>query len=105
MIDIALYVSYGLIIVAVLGAVLFPLINSLGDPGSLIKTGAGLVGLLAIFFIAYAIASDEVYPWYAEFDVDASLSKWIGGAVITMYILIILAVFSIIITEVSKLFR
>jgi hypothetical protein len=104
LVDIALYLSYGLIIVAALGATILPLINSLGDPGSLIKTGAGIIGLLVIFFIAYAIAGNEVTPLYATHGVNASLSKWVGGALITMYVLFIIALLSIIITEVSKLF-
>lgn len=104
-IDIALYISYGLIIVAALGAIVLPLINSLGDPGSLIKTGAGVILLVVIFFIGYALASNEVTPGYANFGVDATLSKWIGGAIITMYALIIIAIVSIAVTEISKLFR
>ena len=104
-IDIALYISYGLIIVAALGAIVLPLINSLGDPGSLIKTGAGLIALVAVFFIAYAISGNEVTPVYSTFGVNENLSKWIGGAIITMYALLILAILAIIITEVSKVFR
>lgn len=104
-IDIALYISYGLIIVAALGAIVLPLINSLDDPMSLLKTAAGLIALVAVFFIAYAIAGNEVTPVYTTHGVDASLSKWIGGAVITMYTLIILAVLAIIVTEISKVFR
>lgn len=104
-IDIALYISYGLIIVAALGAIVLPLINSLGDPMSLIKTGAGLLALVSVFFIAYAVAGNEVTPVYTTHGVDTSLSKWIGGAVITMYALLILAVVAILITEISKVFK
>lgn len=105
LIDFALYLSYGLIIIAILGSVILPLINSLGDPMSLLKTGAGVIAILAVFFISYALASNEVSPMYANFGVDASLSKWIGGAIITMFVLIIIAIGSIIFTEISKLFK
>lgn len=105
MIDFALYLAYGLIIIAALGATILPLINSLGDPGSLIKTGVGILALLVVFFIAYVISGDEVSPLYATHGVDASLSKWVGAALITMYVLFLVAIVSIIVTEVSKLFR
>ncbi|MDQ3392664.1 MAG: hypothetical protein M3512_00910 [Bacteroidota bacterium] len=105
LIDIALYLTYGLIIIAALGAIILPLINSLGDPGSLIKTGAGIGALLVIFFISYAIAGNEVMPFYAKGGVGPELSKWVGAALITMYVLFVIAVVSILVTEVSKLFR
>jgi len=105
LVDIALYLSYGLIIVAALGAIVLPLINSFSDPGSLIKTGAGIGALLVVFFVAYAMAGSEVTPLYSIHGVDATLSRIVGAALITMYILFIITVVSIIFTEVSKLFR
>lgn len=105
MIDIALYLTYGLIIIAALGAIILPLINSLGDPGSLIKTGIGIGALLVVFAIGYVLAGNETPPVYVTHGVGPGLSKWVGAALITMYVLFIIAVLSIIVTEVSKLFR
>jgi hypothetical protein len=101
-IDIALYASYILVLVAAIAAVVLPLIQSLGDPSSLIKSGIGLAALLVVFVIGYAISGNEVLPSYVEFDVDAGLSKFIGGLLMMMYLLIFAAIAGIIYTEVAK---
>lgn len=104
-IDIALYISYIMVIVAALGAIILPLIQAAGDPKSLIKSGAGFVAIVAVFVIAYVISGNEVTPAYQPFDVDPGESKLIGGAIITSYLLIFIALGSIIYTEVSNLVR
>ena len=55
-----------------------------------------------LFLVAWLISSNEVYSSYAEFGVDESLSKFIGGMLNLVYILAGLAVFGIIYSEVSK---
>src|SRR5690606_9397599 len=105
LIDIGIYVSYGLIAVAILAAVILPLINSFSDPKKLVKIGVGLGSLLVVFFIGYALSSDEVTNTYMRHDVNASSSKLIGGALVTMYIFFVIAFASIIVTEVGKLFK
>lgn len=104
-IDIMLYVSYFLVAAAAIAAIVLPLIKSLNDPRSLITMGAGIVGIVVLFLIAYAISDNEVLPAYAREGVGPTESKLIGGTLITMYMLIILALGSIAVTEVSKLFR
>lgn len=101
-IDIALYASYILVLVAAVAAVVLPLIQSLDDPSSLVKSGIGLAALVVVFVIGYAISGSEVLPSYAEFNVDAGLSKFIGGLLTMMYILIFVAIGGIIYTEVAK---
>ncbi len=104
-IDIVLYISYIMVIVAALGAIILPLLQAAGDPKSLIKSGAGFVAILAIFVIAYVLSGNEVTPAYAPFDVDPGESKLIGGAIITSYLLIFIALGSIIYTEISNLVK
>ena len=72
---------------------------------SLIQTGIGLGSILVLFLVAWLISSNEVYSSYAEFGVDESLSKFIGGMLNLVYILAGLAVFGIIYSEVSKSLR
>ncbi|MEP0711635.1 MAG: hypothetical protein ABJC55_06900, partial [Algoriphagus sp.] len=60
--DILLYGSYLLVILGAAVAILLPLIKSLDDPKSLLKTAAGIVGIVVLFFIAYSISSNEVLP-------------------------------------------
>lgn len=103
--DIALYVSYGLIIIAALAALILPLIQSFSDPASLVKTAAGVGILLVVFFVGYALSGNEVTPIYTRWNVDATASKWIGGTLITMYIFLAAAILGILVTEVSKVFK
>ena len=104
-VDIMLYIGYFLVAVAAIAAIVLPLIKSVNDPRSLLAMGAGLVGLIVIFLIGYALADNEVLPSFARQGIDGTWSQVIGGTLITMYLLIGLALLSIIVTEVSKIFR
>ena len=103
--DIILYIGYIMVAVAALAAVVLPLVKSIGDPRSLLTMGAGLLAVIVIFLIGYALADNEVLPFYSRYEIEASGSKLIGGTLITMYILVLLALVGIAVTEVSKLFR
>ncbi|WP_194776284.1 hypothetical protein [Pararhodonellum marinum] len=104
-IDIFLYAADLLIIVGVILAVVMPLIKSLDNPKSLLKTAAGIVGILVLFFIAYSISGSEVLPKYAAdpFNLTPGTSKLVGGTLITVYFLFILAIGGIVFTEINKL--
>ncbi|EOZ96813.1 hypothetical protein A33Q_2123 [Indibacter alkaliphilus LW1] len=103
-IDIFLFVAEGLIIIGAILAILMPLIKSLGDPGSLVKTGAAVVALGVVFFIMYSIADNEVIPRFAAdpFNLTPGLSKFVGGALLTTYTLFFVALLGIIFTEINK---
>ncbi len=102
LVDIILYFGYGMIIVAAVLAVGFPLWIASKNPKSLVGTGVGLGSILVLFLVAWLLSSSEVYSSYAEFGVDASLSKFIGGMLNLVYILAGLAVVGIVYSEVSK---
>jgi len=104
-IDIILYVSYILIAIGVVVAILMPLINSMDNPRSLLKTAVGIVAVVILFVIAYAIADNEVLPRYAAapFNLTPLLSQLVGGILITVYFLFGLAILGIIVTEITKI--
>lgn len=102
LIDISLYVSYGLLIIAAIAAILLPFINSLSNPKSLIKSGIGIAVIVVLFVIGWAIADSGITAKYTTLGVDSSTSRFVGGALITMYILMIMAIIGIIITELNK---
>ena len=102
LVDVILYFGYGMVIVAAFLAIAFPLWIASKNPKSLIQTGIGLGSILVLFLVAWLISGNEVYSSYAEFGVDESLSKFIGGMLNLVYILAGLAVFGIIYSEVSK---
>ncbi|MFP4091557.1 MAG: hypothetical protein ACLFUB_03870 [Cyclobacteriaceae bacterium] len=100
-----LYAAYFLVGLAIVLAIILPLINSLNNPKALLGSVVGLIAILIVFFIAYSISGDEVNTVYTKFGIDESSSKFIGGALITMYLLIGIALISILVTEVNKIFK
>lgn len=102
--DILLYVSYFLVAIGALIAIVLPLIKSLDDPKSLLKTAVGIVGIVVLFFIAYSISSNEVLPKFeaSPFNLTPGGSQLVGGMLITTYILAVIALGSIVVTEVTK---
>ncbi|MEM1137631.1 MAG: hypothetical protein AAGI07_17455 [Bacteroidota bacterium] len=97
--------SYVLVALAAAGSIILPLIKSISDPKSLVGTAIGLGILIVIFLIGYSMAGDEVTPKYMEFDVGASLSKFIGGVLTMFYILLGVSLIGIVYTEVSRIFK
>ncbi|MDO1445230.1 hypothetical protein Q0590_03155 [Rhodocytophaga aerolata] len=104
-IDIALYISYILIFLCAIAAVVLPLIQSAGDPKALLKSGLGAVAILVVFGIAYVLSGNEVIPMYTQFGIGESGSKLIGGGLITVYLLFFIALAAIIYTEVTSLIK
>ena len=103
--NIFLYLAYTLVIVAFLAAVLLPLISAIGNPQSLLKSGLGVLFVVALYFIAYAFSGSEVTQAYSEFDVGPELSKIVGGTLIMSYLLLGFAIVGILYTEVNKIIK
>ena len=99
LVDIGLFASYVLIGLCALAAILLPLIQSFGDPKSLIKSGIGVGALVVVFFIAYAMADGS------SMGTTTGTSKMVGAGLITMYLATAGAIIGIVYTEVSKLFK
>lgn len=105
--DIALYVGYFLAIIGVVAAVLLPLVNSLGNPKSLVKTGIAVVALLVVFGVAYSVSDNEVTARFAAepFNLTPGASQFSGGLLIATYFLFVIAFVSIFVNEISKAIR
>ena len=103
--DIFLYLGYTLVILAAVAALLLPLVNALGNPQSLLKSGLGVLAIVALYFIAYAFSGSEVTQEYSKFDVGPDLSKIVGGTLIMAYLLLAFAVIGIAFTEINKILR
>ncbi|MCS5491732.1 hypothetical protein [Algoriphagus limi] len=102
--DIFLYVGYGLVIFGAFFAIVMPLIKSLDNPKSLLKTVVGIIAIAVLFFIAYSVSSNEVLPKFeAEpFNLTPTGSQFVGGMLITTYVLAIIALVGIVFTELNK---
>lgn len=103
--DIYIYISYALVIIAALAAIIMPLINALGNPRALLMSGIGVLVLVVLYFVSYGISGSEVTPVYTKFNVGPDLSKLVGGSLIMMYLLLFIAIIGIVYTEISKIFR
>jgi NADH:ubiquinone oxidoreductase subunit 6 (subunit J) len=102
--DIMLYATYALAIIGTVLSIVMPLLKSLDDPKGLVKSGAGILGLAVLFFIAYSISGNEVAPKFEgePFNLTAGMSQTIGGMLVTTYVLTIITIMSIVVSELLK---
>lgn len=102
MLDIGLYFGYTLLIVAVLAAVVLPLIKAVQSPDTFLKSLYGVIVILVIFGISYAISSSNVRPSWAVAGIGEGTSKLIGAGLITFYVVVVIAFLGLIFSEVNK---
>jgi len=102
LISIGLYVTYFLIVLAVVSMVLFGVTaiirNFKKSKGALV----GVIVLVAIVSISFAVSTGEPYP---AFGIGPNASRWVGTGITTTFILIGLGLLAAIYTEVSKMFK
>ncbi|WP_342453733.1 hypothetical protein [Algoriphagus sp. NF] len=70
----------------------------------MLKTVVGIIGIVVLFFIAYSISSNEVLPKFEAdpFNLTPTGSQFVGGMLITTYVLAIVALVGIVFTELNK---
>ena len=106
MTDVAIPVTYVLVVLAALSAVVFPIINALRvDPKSLTKPVAALVIMGVLFGISWAMSNNEVTTIYKEFNVAEAGSKNIGGSLIMTYFLIAGAFLAVLVDKVMSFLK
>lgn len=101
-INIGIYITYLLMGLAIIGAVVFPIVQMAGDikkaKGALIGIGA----LLVVFFISYSLSTAETGLFFQNKGISPTFAKVIGGGLISTYIVFFGAVISIVISEITK---
>ena len=103
MTDFGLIITYLMISVAVLACIFSPILQMKNDINKMKKMIAPLIGLITLIFVSIILSSNEVLPSYTSSDgvmVSATSSKIIGGCLITFYILSIIAIMSVIYSEI-----
>lgn len=100
-----LYTAYILVILGIVGIAFGFVMTAVTNPQSIIRTTIGVGVIVVIWFISYGMAGNEVLELYKKFEVDASLSKMIGGILILTYSLLILCFVGIILSEVRSALR
>jgi len=101
-VDIGIYVCYIFLGIALISSVLLPLVNALKHPAGLVKSLAGVGGLVVLFIIAYSFSGSEVSAKAVAMGVDESGSKMIGAGLILFYFVLVAAAVGIVFSEISK---
>lgn len=98
------YILFGL---AAISAIVFPIVSLILNPKKAVRSliSVGVIAVLAL--ISYLIASDSIPNFLGadKFNISATTSRMVGTGLWAMYILGIVAVLSILYTEVSKIFK
>ena len=105
-VNVGIIVAYVLVVIGVVSAVVFPLINAISQPEMLVKSGIGIVAVLVVFGIGYALSDSALTAKFIQSGVDTEgLSKMIGGALTMVYLLMGIVIIGIVYTEFSKAFK
>jgi membrane protease YdiL (CAAX protease family) len=102
--DLLLGWCYTLLGAAALVSIVFPIAIMAKNPKKAKTALFGVIGLLVIFGIGYAMAGSETYQ-LGEVTIDAGASRRSEAGIIAFYILIIGAIGAIIYSEVAKAFK
>lgn len=100
LIDIGIYITYGLVAIAALSAILFPIIQMFWNFRKSVPGLIGIAVLIIIVLISYSVSSSEPYE-----NAGPAASQWISAGITTTMILVGLGVIAALFTEVYKLFR
>jgi len=109
MTDFGLILTYLMISVAVIACIVSPVLQIKNNPQKIKKMTIPIVSVLFIIGLSLLIASNEVLPNHTNSNGDlisTSLSKFVGGSLITFYTLALIAFGSVIYSELlHKLFK
>ena len=95
--------SYFLLVITLIAALAGTAMTAVSDPGKMKGTAIGIGAMILVFVVSYVLASREVLKSYG--DVTESTSRMVGMGLISFYILLVLAVLSIVYASVSRLLK
>jgi len=101
-VNLGLYLSYILIVVGTLAAVVFPILYLIKDPKSAKATFIGLAAVFGVLLISYLFADGTVLPSYANYGTTEASSKFVSTGLIAFYILAFISMAAVIYSEISK---
>jgi hypothetical protein len=97
------YILFAFTIVLLLG---FPIAFFIKNPKSGIRMLFVLVGFAILYGISYALASDATNAAiYEKQNVSSGISQIIGGGLIMTYILVGIAILSLVVSSIGKLLK
>ena len=105
-IDLGIYATYALIGIGILAILIFSLAKVAKDPAGAKSALVGIVGLLVVGGLAYALSTgSDATTVFKKLEISEGTSHWVGTGLIGFYILAALAILSILYVEVSRLFK
>ncbi|HSV88824.1 MAG TPA: hypothetical protein VLH61_09300 [Bacteroidales bacterium] len=102
LISIGLYVTYFLVVLAVVSTVVFGLMQIVRNFKKAKGALVGMAVLIVIIIISLALSTGEPYP---AFNIGENASRWIGAGITSTFILAGLGLIAGIYTEISKMFK
>lgn len=106
LINFGLYATYVLIGIAVLGILIFSVARIISHPGAAKSALIGIVGLIVLGGISYALSSgDDAATRFADLEISEGTSRMVGAGLVTFYLLVGIAILSIIYVEITRLFK
>tara|TARA_B100001250_G_scaffold353956_1_gene327542 strand:+ start:1676 stop:2017 length:342 start_codon:yes stop_codon:yes gene_type:complete len=109
MTDLGLIITYIMIAAAIIACIASPIIQLKNHPEKIKQMMMPLLLLIGIFIFSTLISSNDVLPTYTNSDgalISTNLSKVVGGCLITFYVLAMIAIGSVLYSEVlHKLFK
>ncbi|MCD6091755.1 MAG: hypothetical protein J7J72_09670 [Bacteroidales bacterium] len=97
------YIAFGM---AAFFAILFPIIQAVSNPKDAVKSLIGLVVVVALGFVAYALADNTFTSIQLEkMETTIQTSRSVGAALIYTYFIFALAVLAVIYASISSIFK
>lgn len=104
-VNILLIITYTLLGIGALGAIIFPIITMVGDMEKAKRALVGIGGVAVVFLFSYFLSGSEVYDSYLKYNVTQASSKMIGAVLIMMYTLGLGAIVLAVVGEIYKAFK
>lgn len=104
LVDIGIYLTYFMVVVAIVGVMVFSLLNMIKQPKNNKKTLIYIGGLAIVLLLGFIFASSEILPEYKKYEITSSLAKNVGAGLNAFYFLSVCAVLAVLYTEFSKIF-
>ncbi|GLB50729.1 hypothetical protein [Neptunitalea lumnitzerae] len=107
--DVLFYVSYILLAIAVVGVAIFSIINIVSSGEKIKRTLIGLGALAVVVILGYVLADGSNIDFdalsRADINVTEAESKTVGAGLITFYILMVVALGSMLLSGIKKMFN
>jgi cellobiose-specific phosphotransferase system component IIC len=97
--------AYILIAVSALAAIAFPILRLATNPRQAKGAMLGVLALVVVFGISYALSSGEVLPEYEKFEMTPQATKMVGAGLVSFYILTVVAIGLLMFFGIKRIFR